>query len=441
MHRPLARIFLAVAALVALAGCGATKMTIRTIPSGADVKLVNAKGEQKDKVVSDVDYAIENRKDFFLHGDQAQVFLVATKEGYKPAIEIAHIVQGQDNDDVDMINLEPLDTEISFETTPPGARIRFFAERGDALQFGGKGLAFLPKDFVVLPRGLTGEQVDALKRLLDLEKTENTELTAFGSEPQMVQHITTPFSERYTEKTVRANAFRNSYFIRIEKEDYLIEITEIDIRPGKSNTFSYQLKPFHTELNIVSEPDGVEVEDKRKGGFGYLGKTPLIRKFSYQEWLDKAVLKDGRMGLALTLKATKPGYEDEYKEVRIEQGETKAVRLSMRRQPTEVTFQSDPPEAHVYVLRVKQREVFMEEDPAKNQKQGIQVIDLQHWKHLGTTPFTYYMDPADPLKHDDELKFAKPGYNEGTDRYKSGVTNYHMVLEPKGYVEHQGIIQ
>jgi len=409
---------------------------IRTIPSGADVKLVNEKGEQKDKVTTDTHYKMEHPKDFFLSGKYAKVLLVMNKEGYKPHIVSAAVVKGEDNEDLDIIKLEPLDTEISFETNPPGARIRFFPDRNSALSYGKEGENFLPKEFVPLPPMLSTEEVQSLKRLLDVEKTFDIHVAADSSDRMFVKHITTPFSERYTEKTVRDPAvFRPSYVIRIDKEDYLSQITEIDIRPGKSNTFSYQLKPFHTEVKIVSEPDGVEVEDKRMGGFGYLGKTPLIRTFSYQESHDKAVVDGDRLRLLLTLKAAMPGYEDEYQDVKIDLGEKTSLRFQMRVQPKEITFQSDPPETNVYVRRETERQVFDEATRA------LRTVPLEHWKHLGTTPFTYYMDPADPLMHNDRLRFSKPGYVDCEDTFKSGVTNYHKVLEPKGSVQHRGVIQ
>ena len=130
-----------------------------------------------------------------------------------------------------------------------------------------------------------------------------------------------------------------------------------------------------------------------------------------------------------------PGYEEEYKEVEANFGENKAVRIQMKRQAKEITFQSDPPEAHVYVERYSTREVFDEETRELTEKK------LQHWKHLGTTPFTYYMDPSDPLAHDDQLKFSKPGYVDVLELFKSGVYNYHRVLEPKGDITHEGVIK
>jgi len=423
------KLILAATLLLFLSAC-ATSITIKTDPSGADVKIVNESYEQKDKVHSDVVYRVRNSDDLFANGKKsARVLFIAFKEGYKPTYLYSNIIKGQANDPP-IIGLEVLNTEISFETTPPGAKIRFFKDEKSTYNLRGKeGLVeFLTNEYVPLSE----ESSERLKELFNVARTHGKKITA-GK--QTAKYITTPFSERFSEKTVK-NDFDKTYFIRIEKENYLTSFKEISINPGESNVFSFQLQPFHTELKIVSDPDGAEVEDKRKGGFGYLGKTPLIKNFTYKESMSKAKSISGnRWGLKLLLKASMPGYEEEYKEVEANFGENKAVRIQMKRQATEITFQSDPPEAHVYVERYSTREVFDEETRDLEEK------TLQHWKHLGTTPFTYYMDPSDPLSHDDKMKFSKPGYSDVLEDYKSGVYNYHRVLEPKGDISHEGIIK
>ena len=128
----------------------------------------------------------------------------------------------------------------------------------------------------------------------------------------------------------------------------------------------------------------------------------------------------------MMLKITKVGYETEHLQIDIPIGEQKTIKVNMQPQAKEISFQSDPPSSHVYVFREKSREVY---DGVKTKK--IKNIKLKHWKHLGVTPFTYYTDPSDPLKHNDQLKFSRPEYQDKIDRFKSGINHYHMVLDPK----------
>jgi hypothetical protein len=407
------RLTVALAALIAifLTSCATTAVTIKTKPSGAKVVLINQKGEQKGSVISDNNFEIRNKEDFFASGEErTSLLLLAVKEGYKPQLKyLSGIEVGKKNENTPIINLSRLSTDISIETSPPGASVRFY----DANH---REVPFLTKEFVSVRNSTVAGLVESHLRDID-----------HSLKASRLDTITTPFDQKYTEST--ANAFFGRIAkIRIEKEGYTPEQHEISIRPDESNSFSYKLKPFNTSIKIISDIDGVEVEDVSNASgasFGYLGKTPFIRKFTYDEvYKRKAFWNAGKLNL--TLKSTQPGYETEFQNVTVPIGEEITIKISMRSQPKEISFQSDPQGSHVYVFRQKERDVF---NPDTNQ---IETKVLDHWKHLGVTPFTYYMDTSDPLKHTDQLKFSRPGYRDGFDQFKSGINNYHLVLTPAG---------
>jgi len=427
---------LAIIVSLILSGCGSsTTVMIKTKPSTADVVILNENGEQKGKVISDTIFKIKNNKDFFLgRRDTTNLILLTTKVGYKPKISyLTRIQKNEDNDDKNIITLEELDTNISIETNPPGANIWFYS--GQSRKF----LPFLSKEAVDIANSVNRDLIK--DHLRDIDQTDKEII---------VDKVVTPFEQDYTEDVASSELSKISK-IYIVKQGYNPVVRDISIVPGESNVYSFHLKPFSTSLKIISDPEGVEVEDlggtiiravkdsnnaRRINGFGYLGKAPLIRKFNFDE-VDKRYNLSGNSvvkSINLMLKITKSGYADEHVPVDITIGEQKTIKVLLNEQPKEVSFQSDPQGSHVYVYRIQKRKVFDEKSKTLKDK------DLPHWKHLGVTPFTYYMDSSDPLKHTDKLKFSRPGFNDSFEQFKFGITNYHMVLEPKGSINYEGVI-
>ena len=408
-------------------GCASTKIAVKTMPSDAEVKLFNYDLDLKDSFTSDKLYEVSNADDFFPEGkDTAVIGIYASKENFSPTLQRFTIRKGQTNEP-NTLNMQPLSTEVSIETEPQGARAYFYTSNEDARNDynAEKAVKFLMNQEI--DKGSAG-QVKSIHNFNAANKLQYV-LPAWTKEENIM--ITTPFLGKYT-KTASAFAHKHIRAIRIVKEGYIPLVAHIEIHPGKVNAFSYKLRPFHTSIKITSDPEGVEIADVRKGSsFGYLGRTPFIKNFSYEECLDRKdqFFRSGKV--KLMLEAKKSGYEDEYIETQVNFGEEKSIRVSLRRTSTEITFQSDPPETHVYVQR------FSQKNTLKADKSGLELVRLEHWKHLGTTPFTYYMDPSDPLTHNDLFKFSKPGFADQTERFKSGIVNYHKVLEPKGAIEHQ----
>jgi len=428
---------LIIISIMILSACGSsTTVMIKTKPSRAEVVVLNYKGEQKGKVTSDTIFKIKNNEDFFMDShDSTNAMLLATKKGYKPEIAtLARIRKNEDNDDKRIIKLKELNTSISIETTPPGANIIF-------LDAANHIIPFLAKEAISLKKSYSIDKSFVKDYLRDIGHT---------TKAKIVNKIITPFEEKYTEATAQSS-FSKISKIYIVKQGYNPVAQDLSIRPSESNVYSFHLKPFSTSLKIISEPEGVEIEDlggrvefqgkdtgnaRRMNGFGYLGKAPLIRKFSFDEVDKRYTLSNNRNStMTMMLKITKAGFETEHLQIDIPFGEQKTIKVTMQARPKEVSFQSDPQGSHVYVFRQKTREVY---DSEKTKK--IHSIKLDHWKHLGVTPFTYYTDVSDPLHHTDKLKFSRPGFQDTFDQFKSGVSNYHTVLEPKGAISYQGTI-
>ena len=413
------KIFIVLVILAAVSCAVKTKMIIKTTPTGADVKIVNQSGDLKDKVKSDVIYAIKNDADFFKPKQKStEVYLIVFMNGYKEQLHIAKIKKGLLNN-IEIIDLNPLDTKISFETDPPGCKIRFSKNNSKGWKF--QEVLFLEKDFLDISDIVWDENVrKKLNNLIDSSKMTE------------VKFVITPFEGKYTSES--ANKYlKNIKYILIAKENYVSLFKDFDFRVGQSNNFSFKLNPFKVKLKVISDIEGVKVEDIREGtSFGYLGETPFIRNFAYQECIDRYDTFGRSQKVLLQLRATKRGYEDEYLDVEIQFGEEKTINIPIKKRPMEITFQSDPPGSHVYVLRIKNRKMLGKE----KEKKIVKEVSLEHWKHLGTTPFTYFMELSDPLEHGDVLKFSRSGFHDAIENFKSGVTSYHKVLEPKGEIKH-----
>jgi len=427
-----------------MTGCASTKMSIKTNPPGADVVLINIEGEQKARTRSNTSYNVNIEEDFFqdnsvmgmdmsMMGDKevALVPAVITKENYLPKLHIYEMTRGDKNEKTDVVDLEKLNSTITLETDPPGAKVYFFASKEDAINFYNtdqkarvKPATFLEKDAVQSLRVYSAQS----NKINDILSAYLEDLDQ-STKRREASNIITPFTQKYTSNTVSRD-FRNLKVALIEKNGYLPIVEDIAFKAGESNFYSFKLSPWSTKLTVISEPKGIEIEDFRKDtSFGYLGSTPLIRPFSYDEVSGER--KDdfwfGRK-IKLALRATKAGYEEKIIRVDVPFGEEITTRIKLDELASAINFQSEPPGAHVFVRRV----IIKKEYNAKLDK----MIDnkLTHWKHLGVTPFTYAQDPSDLLEHKDSLKFSLPGYADGTDFFKSSVSSYHLVLEPKGQI-------
>ena len=157
-------ITLAIITAFFISSCKTTAFTVKTKPSGAKVMLINQEGKQKGQVISDSNFEVTNSEDFFPKDTaQTSVLLLATKEGYKPQLKVLPgIKKGEKNENTPIINLERLSTDISIETSPPGATVRFIDNRG-------RYVDFLSKEYVSIRNSRIANLVE--DHLRDIDQT------------------------------------------------------------------------------------------------------------------------------------------------------------------------------------------------------------------------------------------------------------------------------
>ncbi len=237
------------------AGCATTKIAIKTMPSNAEVKIFNYDLDLKDSITSDQLYEVLNSSDFFPEGQEnATIGIYASKENFSPTLQRFTIQKGQINE-LNILTLSPLNTEISIETDPQGARAYFYESYDDARRDynGDKAIKFL------MNQEIDRDSAGQAKSILNFN-------AGFGSSADKLQYvlpswtkeenimITTPFLGKYTKRASR-DAHKGIRAIRIVKEDYIPFVTSIEIHPGKINTFSYKylLCMFDICCNFVLE--------------------------------------------------------------------------------------------------------------------------------------------------------------------------------------------
>jgi hypothetical protein len=408
-----------------LTGCTSNTFTVRTTPSGASVKIY-AKGGMIHEGISDiVDFQVNEKNKKQVYGDkdkEAQLGIAIEKNGYRPIFHFLELTSDKKDPELKKFNLEALDTDIQLDVDPPGAKAIFYENKFLAKK-GREGRIKIPLGEIFGGNGPS--DVNAYKEFAEFFSKYNSQIM-FRSE----SNITLPWKQSYTSATARS-AFSNVRAIRIEADDHLPIIEDFSIEPGKNNTKLYQLKKMNTVLKVLSDIEGVEIEDT-DAGFGYLGKTPLVRQFSYKECTrDEKFLDDNKV--PLVLRAYKAGYIDQKIKVDIPWGEEITAKVSLKPRTSQITFQSDPEGVHVYVKRKKKETQYVKTDEGKSEWQEKEIYIE---KHLGTTPFIYTMDASDPLEHNDSLVFKKPGYKdpdedqEAKNRFALGINSYHKVMVP-----------
>ena len=373
-------IFILVLALL-LAGCVATKLTVKSNPIGSDVIL------KKSGVKTTTD-AVVTIPDEIFPKDQKKINedIVFKKDGFRErTIRNVVIKKGEENN-IPSVTLHPLDTTLIVKSEPAGAFVSLNLPEED-LPEGWITEFNTPMEFTC-----TADEARELAGRLEIKKLD---------------------MEGFYSMTVRAGY-------------------KIALPAGKVTTLDIPLRPIITTIKVNTEPEGAIVEDLTTGGFGYLGETPLVRNFNWEDvliWGDRQKVNRSEGGfdtLTFTLRITKSGYEDVYlKNLKIPVGEERAFRKDLKEQISEIHFASDPDSEHVYVERVIEREVY---DEAQN---GFKKVKVAYKKHLGSTPFTLNMDPNDPLRHGEKLIFEKTGYKPATILYATGQKSYHQVLIPE----------
>jgi hypothetical protein len=419
------KIIISVALAILFVGCTATTVHLNSIPSGASVLMYKAgkKLTTNSKIELDENYfktsegsKIKKSKQDVLGGDPTGIkewikynpkyiisnkfenmgekfdnfinsnyggsheWILVKKDGYRTKSIKLNIVKSTENTFTTI--LDKLDSSIEFNSTPQGA-------------------------LIVLSDG--------------------------PLPPDWKREFKTPMKFKAT--TAEANNY--TFGIKSIKYDGYISYKTNNFKnnilePGKDKTINIKLNPIITTVRIMTEPEGAIVEDITQGGFGYLGESPIVRNLTWTDisnWAERKQVKrtSGDFeSIELNLRISKPGYKDVIMQsLRIPIGEERIFKRGLKQLAKEVSFSSDPEGVHVYVNRVVIQELY--------DKQLGKVItkNVPFQKHMGTTPFTYNIDPSHPLKHGDTLIFKKSGYKDNSMFYAEGQDGFHIVLEPK----------
>jgi len=376
-------------------------------------------------------------------GSKRQEVLVFEKEGYRTVEKVTELEKGEAN--TITVELEEVNTQLNISSTPAPTHLKFIT-----LNPNYKIEDLLPSDW---PEEFTTP--------INLSCTEN--------------------EVKYLKNVSLKKTFGDGYIPTGMYRDLGRKGLPLKLKEKKANNLNISLKPVVTTLQVMSTPPGATVEDISSGGFGYLGETPLIRNFNWEdvvEWSERREYKsteeeanayqnNARTGpemeefytgkeykfkniklttikrdqkfannkrlrlekglIYLDLRITKPGYEDAYlKRLRLPVGEERSFHKNLNGEITNINFASDPAGVHVYVTRSTNKDIY----DATTGTVTNQAISYK--KHLGTTPFTLNMDPTDPLIHGDKFILMKTGYITVDDlQYAYGNTSYYMVMEPK----------
>lgn len=174
--------------------------------------------------------------------------------------------------------------------------------------------------------------------------------------------------------------------------------------------------------------------DVSPAGFGYIGQTPLARNFTRDEmavWVERQT-ENGRTAtfdsVVLNLKVSDKGYDDFLlPNIRIPVGQERTFLATLDPVLTEIAFDSDPEDVHVYVVRTIQKDIL---NDATGEITNTPVR-VKVW--LGKTPFPFHPDGGEPLRHGDELLWEKSGYDASlnTTQFAEGQARIHHVMETR----------
>lgn len=378
--------------ILAITACSKTTVLVKSTPPGADVVL------KRTGVTVTTDKKIEiSENEIFGNNRLILETFVFVKEGYRTK-EIEQQLFKDKNNRVS-VNLDKYDTSLEIKSTPTPIHIEFAPD------------ATLPQGW---PRTFTTP--------IKLECT-NSEAQALSAYRLLVDA-----------DNIKGYIPTGNYRSLISSGYPL----NSSLKPGRQNSITIPLKPVVTTLQVVSDPEGAVVEDISTGGFGYLGKTPLIRNFNWEDvesWSDRIATDTEKVGnkrkklfgntLYINLRLSKPGFQDAFlRRLRLPVGEERSFHKNMNAVNSVLTFASDPAGAHVYASKERRKEIY---DPATGE--FIEKI-VPFSKHLGSTPFTLNLDPTDPLQHGDKLIFEKSGYKTGSMEFADGEANYYKVMVP-----------
>ncbi len=378
-----------------LSACSSTVLTLKSNPPGAQVVLKNS----GVSVITDQKITLESS--VFPDGaDQVLEKLIFEKEGYRTVEFEKRLFKGKEN--VIGIDFEEINTFLKIDSSPVSIRIKFEG-------------AGLPKDWP--------------------------------------EEFTTPIKLACTDKEARS---LKGLRLFVDDDNGYLPVGEyrglfspdgysLKLKPDFSNELNIPLKPVVTTLQVATTPAGAIIEDISSGGFGYIGESPVIRNFNWEDvvqWSEKRKFANNaaesdrdrkrlsRSYIYLDLRITKPGFEEAYlRRLRLPIGEERSFHKNLTERISNISFASDPAGVHVYVQRAREKEIY-------DQKTGqFDTVNVDYNKHLGTTPFTLNIDPNDPLKHGEIFLFKKTGYKDDFMRFAEGNDQYYQVMKPENIKE------
>jgi len=362
-----------------LSGCGGvTTLSVNSIPDGADTTMQNYGKKFKTNTTFEID------KRYFGRAKRKSDKFCFSKTDYRSICKDQIINRSKQN--MVRVQLEKIDSAVVFHSIPEGALVELSTDN--------------------LPVGWQ-------------------------------KKFRTPIKFRATSAEIKGLIENGLAIKSIKYEGYYLQgglqrYNEELLEPGKETSVTLKLTPIITTVRIMTEPEGATVEDITQGGFGYLGETPVVRNLTWKDianWADrKKVQRTDKSfdSIELNLRISKPGYKDVIMQsLRIPIGEERTFKRGLKALVKEVSFSSDPSGVHVYVKRDVVQQLY---DP---QQGKVVTVRVPFSKHLGTTPFTYNIDPSHPLRHGDTLLFKKSGYKDATMLYADGEDGFHMVLEPE----------
>ncbi len=416
MERCFLYVTLLIASLLSACATGPTMVTVESDPPGAKVVLENL------GIEATTDKNVEIPNVLFEQGHPEKQIrnetFVFTLDGYRVEKKDKALQKHEPNKV--HAKLSPLDSTLTIKSDPPGAEITLGCSTTKNLtKMDWENI--LPEDWseeFTTPKTFVCTKKEARKLNDARLYIQAVELDGF-------------YASR--------DAFENSNSSK--------NLSMIHLAPGRDTTILIPMKPVITRLQVISNPPGAIVDDINDGGFGYLGETPLIRNFNWEDvrnWQAKQSVRRGSYekqgkqhetvisfsALNLKLRISKAGYEDVYlKNLRVPIGQERAFRKDLRKIVSQINFASDPQGVHVYVERELEKEVYNVE----NNK--LTTVPVQFKKHLGTTPFTFNISPNDPIKHGEKLIFEKSGYINATMHFALGNDSYHQVMKPEKVME------
>ena len=202
----------------------------------------------------------------------------------------------------------------------------------------------------------------------------------------------------------------------VSKVGYVGRGQSVILIPGEKTTVALSLRPIITTLAVDTDPADAVIEDVADGGFTYLGRSPVIRNFTWEDvayWAEKKKIRTFD-AVTLRLKISKRGFREEFAEISIPIGEQRSCVRNLLPLVERIHFTSDPPGASVYTER----------------NRLTQTGTVTYLAPLGTTPATQTIDPAEPFEQGAKLVFRKSGYREHVISFVDGNYSYHVVLEP-----------